>query len=72
MKEAYWSDESKNLTRQYFSENNVGCVKSKGLRYGILFKKTEDLSCMIKIIKTDEILNFNDLEEAIFDGWILD
>jgi hypothetical protein len=67
-----WSEELKNFTRKYFIENNAGFVKSKEARSGILYKKPDELNCMIVGLRNSEVLRFITLDDAILSGWVVD
>lgn len=67
-----WSDELKDFTRKYFIENNAGFVKFKEARSGMLFKKPDELNCMIVDLRTSEVLKFTTLDDAILSGWVVD
>ncbi len=67
-----WSEELKELTRNYYVENNEGFVKSKEGLYGILLQDPDSLSCSIKDLETNETKSFVTLEGAIYAGWVVD
>jgi hypothetical protein len=72
MNDGDWSDELKDFTRKYFIENNAGFVKFKEARSGMLFKKPDELNCMIVDLSTSEVLRVSTVDEAILSGWVVD